>query len=173
MEPTWTRAGASAHPELDGDLFDDDAIALALAAEESPSDESASVPAPSAVPAAVLETAGVDSSSVGQVQGIRNQELHPNGQPRRPMNAFMSAPSEHHESLPLTLSRRIFARHRRPTIQAREPGLKTGEISRRLSHDWKILPETDKAYYLEQAKLLKDEFHARSVVRPSPSSPSG
>lgn len=56
---------------------------------------------------------------------------------------------------------RIFARHRRPAIQAKEPGLKTGEISKRLSHDWKNLPDEDKSHYLDQAKLLKDEFHNR------------
>jgi len=92
----------------------------------------------------VLETDGVVSSEVGDVPGILHQDLHPDGQPRRPMNAFM-----------------IFARHRRPAIQAKEPGLKTGEISKRLSHDWKNLPEEDKSHYLEQAKLLKDEFHSR------------
>ncbi|WAR56944.1 hypothetical protein PtB15_7B797 [Puccinia triticina] len=92
----------------------------------------------------VLETDGVVSSQVGAVPGILDQELHPDGQPRRPMNAFM-----------------IFARHRRPAIQAKEPGLKTGEISKRLSHDWKNLPEEDKSHYLEQAKLLKDAFHSR------------
>ncbi|KAI8454488.1 hypothetical protein BY996DRAFT_6413854 [Phakopsora pachyrhizi] len=92
----------------------------------------------------VLETDGVVSSEVGEVPGILHQDLHPDGQPRRPMNAFM-----------------IFARHRRPAIQAKEPGLKTGEISKRLSHDWKNLPEEDKLHYLEQAKLLKDEFHSR------------
>lgn len=62
------------------------------------------------------------ASSVGNVPGILHQDLHPDGNPRRPMNAFM-----------------IFARHRRPDIQKREPGLKTGEISKRLSHDWKHL----------------------------------
>ncbi|POW02021.1 hypothetical protein PSTT_12084, partial [Puccinia striiformis] len=92
----------------------------------------------------LLETDGVVSSEVGDVPGILHQDLHPDGQPRRPMNAFM-----------------IFARHRRPAIQAKEPGLKTGEISKRLSHDWKNLPEEDKSHYLEQAKLLKDEFHSR------------
>ncbi|MBW0505328.1 hypothetical protein O181_045043 [Austropuccinia psidii MF-1] len=92
----------------------------------------------------LLETDGVVSSEVGAVPGILHQDLHPDGQPRRPMNAFM-----------------IFARHRRPAIQAKEPGLKTGEISKRLSHDWKHLPEEDKSHYLEQAKLLKDEFHSR------------
>lgn len=92
----------------------------------------------------LLETEGVVSSEVGAVPGILHQDLHPDGQPRRPMNAFM-----------------IFARHRRPAIQAKEPGLKTGEISKRLSHDWKNLPDEDKSHYLDQAKLLKDEFHNR------------
>lgn len=92
----------------------------------------------------ILETDGVVSAEVGDVPGILHQDLHPDGQPRRPMNAFM-----------------IFARHRRPAIQSKEPGLKTGEISKRLSHDWKNLPEEDKSHYLEQAKLLKDEFHSR------------
>ncbi|KAH8925212.1 hypothetical protein BT69DRAFT_1279891 [Atractiella rhizophila] len=72
------------------------------------------------------------------------QELHADGQPRRPMNAFM-----------------IFARHRRPTIQKREPGLKTGEISKRLSAEWKSMTDTDKRFYLEQAKRLKDNFHEK------------
>lgn len=85
------------------------------------------------------------------------------------------------------------ARHRRPEFQKNEPGLKTGDLSKRLSAEWKalepvssdkpssiialeawILAQCDdslmlqikKSFYLDQAKILKDHFHERF---PSPS----
>lgn len=65
------------------------------------------------------------------------QDLHPDGTPRRPMNAFM-----------------IFARHMRKNIQEESPGLKTGEISKRLSDDWKNLDSVSSLVSIIQINLL-------------------
>lgn len=80
---------------------------------------------------ASASTTHVDSADAGSSPhpsglsapvGLLLQELHADGRPRRPMNAFM-----------------IYSRHRRPDIQRVEPGLKTGDMSKRLSLEWKNL----------------------------------
>ncbi|KAI0033882.1 hypothetical protein K488DRAFT_69556 [Vararia minispora EC-137] len=72
------------------------------------------------------------------------QALNPDGSPRRPMNAFM-----------------IFARRRRPQVSAANQTMRTGEISKILSREWATMPMSEKEFYLEQAKRLKDIFNAK------------
>ena len=67
--------------------------------------------------------------------------INPDGTPKRPMNAFM-----------------IFARKRRPEVAADNPNLRTGEISKLLSAEWKSIDTESKQFYLTKAKELKENF---------------
>ncbi|KAF7798197.1 hypothetical protein EIP86_009414 [Pleurotus ostreatoroseus] len=74
-----------------------------------------------------------------------SQTLNADGTPKRPMNAFM-----------------IFARKRRPQISAANQMMRTGDISKILSKEWNSMDmQTDKKFYLDQAKKLKDNFNAK------------
>lgn len=53
---------------------------------------------------------------------LTTQTLNADGTPKRPMNAFM-----------------IFARRRRPQVSADNQAMRTGEISKLLSKEWKAL----------------------------------
>ncbi|KIM86513.1 hypothetical protein PILCRDRAFT_306245 [Piloderma croceum F 1598] len=72
------------------------------------------------------------------------QTLNTDGTPKRPMNAFM-----------------IFARRRRPQVSAENQTMRTGEISKILSKEWNAMELTDKQFYLDQAKQLKDIFNSK------------
>jgi len=72
------------------------------------------------------------------------QTLNTDGTPKRPMNAFM-----------------IFARRRRPQVSAQNQTMRTGEISKILSREWNAMELTDKQFYLDQAKQLKDIFNSK------------
>ncbi|KAF9563510.1 hypothetical protein CPC08DRAFT_706000 [Agrocybe pediades] len=75
---------------------------------------------------------------------LTSQTLNPDGTPKRPMNAFM-----------------IFARRRRPQVSAENQSMRTGEISKILSKEWVSMPSSEKQFYLEQAKQLKENFNTR------------
>jgi hypothetical protein len=104
------------------------------------------------------------------------QELHADGTPRRPMNAYMASSSPLQQCrdlhflglfrfVSLCLSARaalialVVARHRRPDLLKESPGMKTGLISQALSKEWHGLDVDSKAFYHAQAKILKDTFH--------------
>jgi transcription factor SOX9 (SOX group E) len=53
---------------------------------------------------------------------LTSQTLNPDGTPKRPMNAFM-----------------IFARRRRPQVSAENQSMRTGDISKILSTEWKAM----------------------------------
>ncbi|TFY77290.1 hypothetical protein EWM64_g6720, partial [Hericium alpestre] len=91
------------------------------------------------------------------------QTLNTDGTPKRPMNAFM-----------------IFARARRPQVSAENQMMRTGEISKILSKEWNSMdmvvpraasptrrllttppPQSEKQFYLNQAKRLKENFNAK------------
>jgi hypothetical protein len=59
-----------------------------------------------------------------------SQALNTDGTPKRPMNAFM-----------------IFARKRRPEVAAENPALRTGEISKLLSKEWKTIDSVRNSVY--------------------------
>ncbi|KAF4585183.1 hypothetical protein EYR40_002020 [Pleurotus pulmonarius] len=73
---------------------------------------------------------------------LTSQTLNTDGTPKRPMNAFM-----------------IFARRRRPQVSAENQSMRTGEISKILSKEWNSMGTAEKQFYLEQAKILKDNFN--------------
>ncbi|KAJ7763131.1 hypothetical protein DFH07DRAFT_770860 [Mycena maculata] len=75
---------------------------------------------------------------------LTNQTLNADGTPKRPMNAFM-----------------IFARRRRPQVSAENQAMRTGDISKILSQEWKAMAPADKQFYLGQAKQLKETFNAK------------
>ncbi|PPQ96083.1 hypothetical protein CVT26_004715 [Gymnopilus dilepis] len=75
---------------------------------------------------------------------LTSQTLNADGTPKRPMNAFM-----------------IFARRRRPQVSAENQSMRTGEISKILSREWVSMPASEKQFYLEQAKQLKETFNTR------------
>ncbi|KAJ3479214.1 hypothetical protein NLI96_g9217 [Meripilus lineatus] len=75
---------------------------------------------------------------------LTTQTLNADGTPKRPMNAFM-----------------IFARKRRPEISAANQMMRTGDISKILSKEWSTMDMSDKKFYLDQAKKLKDNFNAK------------
>ncbi|KAG8904216.1 hypothetical protein FRB99_002080 [Tulasnella sp. 403] len=75
---------------------------------------------------------------------LTSQALNPDGTPKRPMNAFM-----------------IFARRRRPEVSQANPSMRTGDISKILSKEWQSMEKSDKQFYLDKAKKLKDEFNER------------
>jgi hypothetical protein len=52
----------------------------------------------------------------------------------------------------------IFARKRRPEVAADNPNLRTGEISKLLSSEWKTIDNESKQFYLTKAKELKENF---------------
>ncbi|VDB95815.1 unnamed protein product [Peniophora sp. CBMAI 1063] len=103
-----------------------------------------------------LDTMGMSAlgkpSSSGSEKHIKHidddqlivQSLNTDGTPRRPMNAFM-----------------IFARRRRPQVSAANQAMRTGEISKILSREWANMPMSEKEFYLDQAKRLKDVFNAK------------
>ncbi|TFY62072.1 hypothetical protein EVG20_g6837, partial [Dentipellis fragilis] len=72
------------------------------------------------------------------------QTLNNDGTPKRPMNAFM-----------------IFARRRRPQVSAENQMMRTGEISKILSKEWNSMDASDKQFYLNQAKRLKETFNTK------------
>ncbi|KAI0056884.1 hypothetical protein BV25DRAFT_1533403 [Artomyces pyxidatus] len=72
------------------------------------------------------------------------QTLNADGTPKRPMNAFM-----------------IFARRRRPQVSAANQTMRTGEISKILSKEWNAMDTSDKQFYLDQAKRLKETFNSK------------
>ncbi|KAG6330530.1 hypothetical protein ID866_8559 [Astraeus odoratus] len=76
--------------------------------------------------------------------GLTSQSLNPDGTPKRPMNAFM-----------------IFARRRRPEVSAENQSMRTGEISKILSREWNTMDPSEKQFYLDQAKQLKDTFNQK------------
>ncbi|KAF7304385.1 HMG box domain-containing protein [Mycena chlorophos] len=75
---------------------------------------------------------------------LTSQTLNADGTPKRPMNAFM-----------------IFARRRRPQVSAENQSMRTGDISKILSAEWKSMPASEKQFYQNQAKLLKENFNAK------------
>ncbi|KAI0697457.1 hypothetical protein BC835DRAFT_1413690 [Cytidiella melzeri] len=75
---------------------------------------------------------------------LTSQTLNADGTPKRPMNAFM-----------------IFARKRRPQISAANQMMRTGDISKILSKEWNTMDMSDKKFYLDQAKKLKDNFNSK------------
>jgi hypothetical protein len=75
---------------------------------------------------------------------LTSQTLNADGTPKRPMNAFM-----------------IFARKRRPQLSAENQSMRTGEISKILSKEWNSMPPSEKQYFQDQAKFLKDSFNLK------------
>ncbi|KAJ3532874.1 hypothetical protein NMY22_g7567 [Coprinellus aureogranulatus] len=75
---------------------------------------------------------------------LTSQTLNADGTPKRPMNAFM-----------------IFARKRRPQVSAQNQSMRTGEISKLLSKEWSSMPSSEKQFYQDQARLLKDSFNSK------------
>ncbi|KAL0579087.1 hypothetical protein V5O48_002929 [Marasmius crinis-equi] len=75
---------------------------------------------------------------------LTSQTLNADGTPKRPMNAFM-----------------IFARRRRPQVSSENTSMRTGEISKILSREWNAMPPSEKQFYLDQAKQLKDTFNSK------------
>ncbi|CCM04269.1 uncharacterized protein FIBRA_06439 [Fibroporia radiculosa] len=73
---------------------------------------------------------------------LTSQSLNADGTPKRPMNAFM-----------------IFARKRRPEISAANQMMRTGDVSKILSKEWNSMVMSEKKFYLDQAKKLKDNFN--------------
>jgi hypothetical protein len=73
---------------------------------------------------------------------LTSQTLNADGTPKRPMNAFM-----------------IFARKRRPQVSAENQAMRTGEISKILSKEWAMMPPSEKQFYLDRAKQLKETFN--------------
>ncbi|KAH7921504.1 hypothetical protein BV22DRAFT_1132212 [Leucogyrophana mollusca] len=75
---------------------------------------------------------------------LTSQTLNNDGTPKRPMNAFM-----------------IFARRRRPQVSAENQSMRTGDISKILSREWNAMEMSEKQFYLDRAKELKDNFNAK------------
>ncbi|KAG1898685.1 uncharacterized protein F5891DRAFT_1236333 [Suillus fuscotomentosus] len=75
---------------------------------------------------------------------LTSQALNADGTPKRPMNAFM-----------------IFARRRRPQVSAENQSLRTGDVSKVLSREWIAMDMSEKQFYLDQAKHLKDNFNLK------------
>ncbi|KAF9451455.1 HMG-box, partial [Macrolepiota fuliginosa MF-IS2] len=75
---------------------------------------------------------------------LTSQTLNADGTPKRPMNAFM-----------------IFARRRRPQVSAENQSMRTGEISKLLSKEWTTMQMSEKQFYLDQAKILKENFNSK------------
>ncbi|KAL0959208.1 hypothetical protein HGRIS_014488 [Hohenbuehelia grisea] len=55
----------------------------------------------------------------------------------------------------------IFARRRRPQVSAENQSMRTGDISKILSREWNSMGAAEKQFYLDQAKLLKDNFNSK------------
>ncbi|KAF5346412.1 hypothetical protein D9758_012764 [Tetrapyrgos nigripes] len=75
---------------------------------------------------------------------LTSQTLNADGTPKRPMNAFM-----------------IFARRRRPQVSSENQSMRTGEISKILSKEWTSMLASEKQFYLDQAKQLKETFNSK------------
>ncbi|KAF8629540.1 hypothetical protein AX15_003406 [Amanita polypyramis BW_CC] len=75
-------------------------------------------------------------------EALTSQTLNADGTPKRPMNAFM-----------------IFARRRRPQVSAENQAMRTGEISKVLSKEWAVMLPSEKQFYLDRAKQLKETFN--------------
>ncbi|TBU25661.1 hypothetical protein BD309DRAFT_981811 [Dichomitus squalens] len=84
------------------------------------------------------------SSPEDPYHALTSQTLNADGTPKRPMNAFM-----------------IFARKRRPQISAANQMMRTGDVSKILSKEWNSMEMSDKKFYLDQAKKLKDNFNSK------------
>jgi hypothetical protein len=63
-----------------------------------------------------------DEIDEGGDEHLTSQTLNADGTPKRPMNAFM-----------------IFARRRRPQVSAENQAMRTGDISKILSQEWKAM----------------------------------
>ncbi|KAH7890251.1 hypothetical protein F5I97DRAFT_4474 [Phlebopus sp. FC_14] len=87
-----------------------------------------------------MDTEGEDDPNAS----LTSQTLNADGTPKRPMNAFM-----------------IFARRRRPQVSAENQSMRTGEVSKILSREWNAMELCEKQFYLDQAKLLKDNFNQK------------
>ncbi|KAF5309777.1 hypothetical protein D9611_013606 [Ephemerocybe angulata] len=85
-----------------------------------------------------------DHEPDGHDLALTSQTLNADGTPKRPMNAFM-----------------IFARRRRPQVSAENQAMRTGEISKLLSKEWSAMPSSEKQFYQDQAKMLKDTFNTK------------
>ncbi|PIL30008.1 transcription factor [Ganoderma sinense ZZ0214-1] len=84
------------------------------------------------------------SSPEDPYHALTSQTLNADGTPKRPMNAFM-----------------IFARKRRPQISAANQMMRTGDVSKILSKEWNSMEMSEKKFYLDQAKKLKDNFNSK------------
>ncbi|KAJ3712795.1 hypothetical protein EV361DRAFT_949073 [Lentinula raphanica] len=84
------------------------------------------------------------SYNVETNQSLTSQTLNADGTPKRPMNAFM-----------------IFARRRRPQVSSENQSMRTGEISKILSKEWNTMPASEKQFYLDRAKELKENFNSK------------
>lgn len=69
---------------------------------------------------------------------LLKQELHKNGKPKRPLNAFM-----------------IFSRHQRPKLQTSNPNLGVQDIARELSRQWKALEDVSRSLPFEIDRFVK------------------
>ncbi|PFH48163.1 hypothetical protein AMATHDRAFT_6056 [Amanita thiersii Skay4041] len=90
------------------------------------------------------ESLRTDAEFDDDSDALTTQTLNADGTPKRPMNAFM-----------------IFARRRRPQVSAENQAMRTGEISKILSKEWAIMPPSEKQYYLDRAKQLKETFNTK------------
>ncbi|GAV99329.1 hypothetical protein F5879DRAFT_990914 [Lentinula edodes] len=86
----------------------------------------------------------VKDEDVETNQTLTSQTLNADGTPKRPMNAFM-----------------IFARRRRPQVSSENQSMRTGEISKILSKEWNTMPASEKQFYLDRAKELKETFNSK------------
>ncbi|KAG5644465.1 hypothetical protein DXG03_008366 [Asterophora parasitica] len=90
------------------------------------------------------DVAKVELEGEDEYSALTSQTLNNDGTPKRPMNAFM-----------------IFARRRRPQVSEENHAMRTGEISKILSKEWNSMPATEKQFYQEQARQLKDTFNLK------------
>ncbi|KAL7286004.1 hypothetical protein ACG7TL_001120 [Trametes sanguinea] len=92
----------------------------------------------------VKDDAGAAAAQDDPYLALTSQTLNADGTPKRPMNAFM-----------------IFARKRRPQISAANQMMRTGDVSKILSKEWNSMDMSEKKFYLDQAKKLKDNFNSK------------
>ncbi|KAK2462651.1 hypothetical protein APHAL10511_005384 [Amanita phalloides] len=105
-------------------------------ASQSGSDEGSTAP--------FMDSLRSDADFDDDSDALTSQTLNADGTPKRPMNAFM-----------------IFARRRRPQVSAENQAMRTGEISKILSKEWAIMPASEKQFYLDRAKQLKESFNTK------------
>ncbi|CDO70293.1 hypothetical protein BN946_scf184603.g4 [Trametes cinnabarina] len=132
--PSASRAGHPGRHDRDSSLSDSETSASINAYSESVNDSEAAAGAAQDDPYLALTS----------------QTLNADGTPKRPMNAFM-----------------IFARKRRPQISAANQMMRTGDVSKILSKEWNSMDmrnwssQSEKKFYLDQAKKLKDNFNSK------------